>query len=120
MDILIIGSGGREHAFAIGFNESESVNNIHVAPGNVGTSKIAINHDIDISKPELILELASKLGVDTRSITSAGIPSRMIKIALGVAPATASAGNMPAAPTNTRAAYAAALVTRRAKILLKK
>ena len=64
MDILIIGSGGREHAFAIGFNESESVNNIHVAPGNVGTSKIAINHDIDISKPELILELASKLGVD--------------------------------------------------------
>jgi 3-polyprenyl-4-hydroxybenzoate decarboxylase len=44
----------------------------------------------------------------------------MIKIALGVAPATASAGNMPAAPTNTRAAYAAALVTRRTEILLKK
>ena len=56
MDILIIGSGGREHAFAIGFNESKSVSNIHVAPGNIGTSKIAQNHDIDISKPELILE----------------------------------------------------------------
>ena len=64
MDILIIGSGGREHAFAIGFNESKSVSNIHVAPGNIGTSKIAQNHDIDISKPELILELATKLSID--------------------------------------------------------
>ena len=64
MDILIIGSGGREHALAIGFSESESVNNIHVAPGNVGTSKIAQNHDVDILQIQEIHSLASELGVD--------------------------------------------------------
>ena len=64
MDILIIGSGGREHALAIGFSESDSVNNLHVAPGNVGTSKIAQNHDIDILKIQEIQSLASELAVD--------------------------------------------------------
>ena len=64
MDILIIGSGGREHALAIGFSESDSVNNLHVAPGNVGTSKIAQNHNIDVLKTQEILSLASELNVD--------------------------------------------------------
>ena len=64
MDILIIGSGGREHALAIGFSESDSVNNLHVAPGNVGTSKIAQNHNINILKTQEILSLASELNVD--------------------------------------------------------
>ena len=64
MDILIIGSGGREHALAIGLSDSKSVKNIHVAPGNVGTSIIAQNHDIDISNSEEILSLASGLGID--------------------------------------------------------
>ena len=64
MDILIIGSGGREHALAIGLSESDSVNNLHVAPGNVGTSKIAQNHDIDILKIQEIKSLASELAVD--------------------------------------------------------
>ena len=64
MDILIIGSGGREHALAIGFSESESVNNLHVAPGNVGTSRIAQNHDIDIKQIQAIRSLASELDVD--------------------------------------------------------
>ena len=64
MDILIIGSGGREHALAIGFSESESVNNLHVAPGNVGTSKIAQNHNIDILNIQAIRSLAFELDVD--------------------------------------------------------
>ena len=64
LDVLIIGNGGREHAIAIGLNNSKSIDNIHVAPGNVGTYEIAVNHDIDISKSENITNLASKLNVD--------------------------------------------------------
>jgi len=48
LDVLIIGNGGREHALALGLNDSNYVNNIHIAPGNVGTSEIGTNHNINI------------------------------------------------------------------------
>ena len=43
MNILILGSGGREHAFALKLAESKKVNKLFVAPGNAGTSQVAIN-----------------------------------------------------------------------------
>ena len=43
MNILILGSGGREHAFALKLSESKKVNRLFVAPGNAGTSQIATN-----------------------------------------------------------------------------
>ena len=43
MNILILGSGGREHAFALKLAESNKVNQLFVAPGNAGTHKIATN-----------------------------------------------------------------------------
>ena len=64
MDVLIIGSGGREHALAVGLSESNSVRNIHCCPGNYGTSQIGINHDIDITNIDLILNLSTKLDID--------------------------------------------------------
>ena len=42
MDVLIVGSGGREHALAIGLSESSSVDKIHCCPGNFGTSQIGL------------------------------------------------------------------------------
>ena len=36
MKVLVIGSGGREHALARQFNESPSVTKVYVAPGNDG------------------------------------------------------------------------------------
>ena len=47
MNILILGSGGREHAFALKLTESEKVTKLFVAPGNAGTDKIAKNINID-------------------------------------------------------------------------
>ena len=38
MNILVIGSGGREHAIAKQFNHSPSVEKVFVAPGNAGMS----------------------------------------------------------------------------------
>ncbi len=46
MNILILGSGGREHAFTLKLSESNKVNQLFVAPGNAGTAKIATNVNI--------------------------------------------------------------------------
>ena len=46
MDILLIGSGGREHAFAVKILESPECTNLYVAPGNAGTAQIAKNINI--------------------------------------------------------------------------
>lgn len=49
MNILILGSGGREHAFALKLSESKKINQLFVAPGNAGTDKIATNLNIGVS-----------------------------------------------------------------------
>ena len=49
MNILILGSGAREHAFAWKISQSNKLNKLYVAPGNAGTALIAKNLDIDIS-----------------------------------------------------------------------
>lgn len=46
MNVLVIGSGGREHALSKKISESKLVENIFVAPGNAGTGKEFINVDI--------------------------------------------------------------------------
>lgn len=43
MNILILGSGGREHAFALKLSQSNKINQLFVAPGNAGTRQIAKN-----------------------------------------------------------------------------
>ena len=58
MTVLIIGSGGREHALAIGLSEGLSVGSIHTAPGNAGTAILGTNHQIDTMDIEgLVLSL---------------------------------------------------------------
>lgn len=47
MNILILGSGGREHAFTLKLVESPKVNSVFVAPGNAGTNEIATNVNIN-------------------------------------------------------------------------
>jgi len=47
MNILILGSGGREHAFALKLSHSKKVEQLFVAPGNAGTEQVATNINID-------------------------------------------------------------------------
>ena len=49
MNILILGSGGREHALAWKITQSPLCNNLFVAPGNSGTAAIANNLDISVN-----------------------------------------------------------------------
>ncbi len=48
MNILIIGNGGREHAFAWKIKQSPHCKNLYVAPGNAGTSLVATNAPIAV------------------------------------------------------------------------
>jgi len=49
MNILIIGSGGREHALGWKINQSEKVNKLFFAPGNAGTSELGENIPVGVS-----------------------------------------------------------------------
>lgn len=64
MKVLLIGSGGREHALATGLSADKSVTALHVAPGNPGIAEIATLHDISISDNSAIVNLAKSLSVD--------------------------------------------------------
>lgn len=64
MSVLIIGSGGREHAFAIGLSQSPSVESIHTAPGNAGTAILGTNHQIDVMDIEGLVSLAQEISAD--------------------------------------------------------
>lgn len=48
MNVLILGSGGREHAFALSISKSPLLTSLYVAPGNAGTQELATNVDLSI------------------------------------------------------------------------
>ncbi len=58
MNILILGSGGREHTLAWKLRQSPQVKELYVAPGNAGTSEIAENLPIRIDDFEAIKKAA--------------------------------------------------------------
>lgn len=47
MNILLIGSGGREHAFAWKLSQSERISKLFIAPGNAGTKNVGTNVDLN-------------------------------------------------------------------------
>jgi len=57
MNILILGSGGREHAFAWKLSQSTKCDQLFVAPGNAGTQQLAKNCAIDINNFEAVKNL---------------------------------------------------------------
>ena len=65
MNILIIGSGAREHAFCWKINQSNLCEKIFVAPGNAGTSELATNLEISISDFQAIKNaiLSNQIGL---------------------------------------------------------
>ncbi len=57
MNILILGSGGREHTFAYQICKSRHCDKLYVAPGNAGTAKIATNIPVDVTDFKAVKEL---------------------------------------------------------------
>ena len=64
MNILILGSGGREHTFAWKITQSPLCKSLYVAPGNSGTAKIATNVNIGVTDFEAIKSLVLEKGID--------------------------------------------------------
>ena len=63
MNILILGSGGREHAFALKIADSKLTDKLDVAPGNSGTQQIATNISININDFEQVKKTSLELGI---------------------------------------------------------
>ncbi len=64
MNILILGSGGREHTFAWKLAQSKKLSKLFVAPGNAGTEKIATNVPIGVNDFGAIKELVLKENIE--------------------------------------------------------
>src|ERR1700674_5580294 len=61
MKILVIGSGGREHALVWKLRESPLVDEIYCAPGNAGIALEAECRPVNVSSPQEILALAKEI-----------------------------------------------------------
>ncbi len=64
MNILVLGSGGREHTFAWKIAQSPLCKNLYVAPGNSGTAQIATNVTIGVTDFEAIKALVLDKSID--------------------------------------------------------
>lgn len=57
MNVLILGSGGREHAFAWKLAQSKQLQNLYIAPGNAGTANCGTNIDVSVNDFDAIKNL---------------------------------------------------------------
>ena len=64
MRVLVIGSGGREHALARALARDGDVTALHGAPGNPGIAKIAEIHPVTPADPASVTALAARTGAD--------------------------------------------------------
>ena len=64
MNILILGSGGREHTFAYKISQSPNCGKLFVAPGNAGTSQVATNVEVKATDFEAIRELVRNESIE--------------------------------------------------------
>ena len=64
MKILLVGSGGREHALALGLSADKACTELHAAPGNPGIATIATLHPIAVTDNDALAALAQSLAVD--------------------------------------------------------
>ena len=61
---LVIGTGGREHALALGLCLDPGVSEVHAAPGNPGIGGVAALHEVDPMDGAAVASLASSLDID--------------------------------------------------------
>ena len=65
MRVVVIGSGGREHAICLALKKSKNISKIYCIPGNAGTSSISENVDIDIDNFDKLAKFILNNKIDT-------------------------------------------------------
>src|SRR5512134_494108 len=64
MRVLLVGSGGREHALAWKIAQSRLLTELHAAPGSPGIARLGECHPIRADDAEGLLALSHELGID--------------------------------------------------------
>ncbi|MEO8349350.1 MAG: phosphoribosylamine--glycine ligase [Acidobacteriota bacterium] len=64
MNVLVVGSGGREHALAWKLEQSGNLGELHAAPGNPGIARHATCHPVRAEDAESLLALCRQCGID--------------------------------------------------------
>ena len=64
LTVLVVGSGGREHALVRSLAKSDSIEHVHASPGNAGTAILGTNHNIPANDVNGIVLLAKNLNID--------------------------------------------------------
>ncbi len=93
MNILILGSGGREHALAWAVKQNPKTDRLIVAPGNAGIAQLAECADIDILSGQTVVTFCEENAIDF-VIVGPEAP-----LAAGVADATRAAGILTFGPS---------------------
>ena len=93
MNILILGSGGREHALAWAFKQNPKCDRLIVAPGNAGIAGLAECADLDILDGAAIVAFCAENAIDFVMI------GQEAPLAAGVADTTRAAGLLTFGPS---------------------
>ena len=64
MNILLIGSGGREHAIAMALSNSKSLEKLYTSPGNPGIANLSEIAELNINNHNEVIEFCKKKNVD--------------------------------------------------------
>lgn len=99
MNVLVIGSGGREHALAESLARSARVKKVLCAPGNAGTEAVAENVPLSADNIEALLHLAQERDIDLTVVgpeapLCAGIVDRFESAGLRIFGPTAAAARI--------------------------
>ncbi len=108
MNILILGSGGREHAIAWAVKQNPKCDRLIVAPGNAGIAAIAECADIDILDDDAVVVFAEENTVDfvivgPEAPLAAGVADRLRDAGLSVFGPSAAAARLEASKSFTKA-----------------
>ena len=64
LTVLVVGSGGREHALALALSADPQVTKLYVAPGNPGTAQCGENVAVDVSDHAAVTAFCRLQGID--------------------------------------------------------
>ena len=115
MNVLLVGSGGREHALAWKLRQSTQISELHAAPGNPGIAPLGHCHPVRAEDGESLLGLAGEIGADLVVIGPegplvAGVADQLRRAGLRVFGPGADAARIEGSKTFAKDVMAAAAV----------